>query len=97
MADEKDAETKQASAAPPRHLHTPNPPCPPFTASFKHFRQWGEAGIAAFYAKSLINVVLVDKHLTYVLNVWDQLCWKNSWQLSLANAAAVAAHCWMGS
>ena len=33
MADEKDAETKQASTMLLSHLHTPNPPCPPFTAS----------------------------------------------------------------
>ena len=73
MADEKDAETKQASTMLLSHLHTPNPPCPSFTASFKHCRQWGGEGIAVFYAKKLINVALVDKQLTHVLNVWDQL------------------------
>jgi hypothetical protein len=73
MADEKVAETKQASTMLLSHLHTPNPPCPPFTASFEHCRQWGEGGIVIFYAKKLINVALVDKQLTHVLNVWDQL------------------------
>eukprot|EP00957_Ditylum_brightwellii_P071075 5401425-Ditylum_brightwellii.AAC.1 len=37
------------------------PPCPPFIASFKHCRQWGEAGIVVFYAQKLINAVLVDE------------------------------------
>ena len=54
-------------------LHTPNPNCPPFTASFKHFSQWGEGGIVIFYTKKLINVALVDIQLTHVLDVWDQL------------------------
>eukprot|EP00957_Ditylum_brightwellii_P145796 11101881-Ditylum_brightwellii.AAC.1 len=73
MADKKDAETKQASTMLLSCLHTLNPPWPPFTASFKHCRQWGEGGIAIFYAKKLINVVLVDKQLTHVLNILDQL------------------------
>eukprot|EP00957_Ditylum_brightwellii_P127043 9685109-Ditylum_brightwellii.AAC.1 len=33
MVDEKDAEMKQASTMPLSCLHTPNPPCSPFTAS----------------------------------------------------------------
>eukprot|EP00957_Ditylum_brightwellii_P049299 3740601-Ditylum_brightwellii.AAC.1 len=33
MSNKKDAETKQASTILLSHLHTPNPPCPPFTAS----------------------------------------------------------------
>eukprot|EP00957_Ditylum_brightwellii_P162064 12338489-Ditylum_brightwellii.AAC.1 len=71
------------------------PPCPPFSASFKHCRQWGKAGIAVFYAKKLLNIVLVDKQLTHVLDLLDQLGGKNSWQLSLATVMAVAAHCWI--
>eukprot|EP00957_Ditylum_brightwellii_P010845 821795-Ditylum_brightwellii.AAC.1 len=73
MADEKVAVTKQASTMLLSCLHTSNPSSSPSTSSFKHCRQWGEAGIAIFYAKSLINVVLVDEHLTHVLNIWDQL------------------------
>eukprot|EP00957_Ditylum_brightwellii_P153540 11686232-Ditylum_brightwellii.AAC.1 len=73
MADKKDAETKQSSTMLLSRLHTQNPPSPPFTVSFNHCRQWGEGGIAAFYAKTSINVVLVDEQLMHVLNIWDQL------------------------
>eukprot|EP00957_Ditylum_brightwellii_P132036 10067513-Ditylum_brightwellii.AAC.1 len=38
-------------------------PCPPFTASFKHCRQWGEAGIAVSCPKKTINVVLMNEQL----------------------------------
>eukprot|EP00957_Ditylum_brightwellii_P027324 2065698-Ditylum_brightwellii.AAC.1 len=65
MVDKKDTETKQTSTMLLSHLHTPNSPCPPFTASFEHCRQWGEGGIVVFYAKTLINIVLVDKQLTH--------------------------------
>eukprot|EP00957_Ditylum_brightwellii_P112961 8613818-Ditylum_brightwellii.AAC.1 len=69
MAYKKDTETKQASTMLLSHLHVTNPPHPPYTASFKHCRQWGEGGIAIFYAKTLISTVLVDKQLMHVDNI----------------------------
>eukprot|EP00957_Ditylum_brightwellii_P200694 15299417-Ditylum_brightwellii.AAC.1 len=69
MADKKGAETKQASNMLLQCLNTRNPPSPPFLASFKHCRQWGEGGIAVFYTKTLLNVMLVDKQLMHVLCV----------------------------
>eukprot|EP00957_Ditylum_brightwellii_P116799 8908563-Ditylum_brightwellii.AAC.1 len=73
MEDKRDAETEQARTMLLCYLHTPNPPCPPLTASLRHCRQWGEGGIAVFYTKTLINIVLMGKQLMHVLGVWDHL------------------------
>eukprot|EP00957_Ditylum_brightwellii_P191524 14581536-Ditylum_brightwellii.AAC.1 len=61
-----DKASKHHAALSLAHL---KPFCPPFSASFKHCRQWGEEGIAVSCAKKLINVVFMDKQLMHVLNI----------------------------